>query len=199
MKNNEHDMNEERFRLLIQRELDGEIRPEEEAELQQARGENGNFAAMYAEEQQLAGLIACGRDAIDPPADLAKSIGDRIFDHKEATPPGRSFDLLSYLRPLSVAACFMVLVSAAFFFGRQSVQAASDISGDGLLREKQLLLEKHPELDAPAVEKAYKECLKALEDIGKDAESRRSAAYRKLETLIEKQISRGKHKGDESK
>ncbi|MFT7618685.1 MAG: hypothetical protein ACI97A_002332 [Planctomycetota bacterium] len=199
MNNNEYEMNDERFKLLIQRELDGEIRPEEEAELQQARGENEKFAALYAEEQKFAALLARDRNALEVPDGLAKSIGDQILSSETSKTGGRRFDLLSYLKPLSIAASFLILIGAAFFVGRQSAQADSDVSGAGLLREKQLLLEKHPKLDASEVEKVYEECVQALKQIGNDAETRRSEAYRQLENQIEKQILRGQHKGSESK
>ncbi len=201
MNTNDNDMNDERYKILIQRELDGMIQPEELAELHQALEEDEQLATYYGEERQMAALLIQDKESIEVPLGLAETLGDRIFSSPSSKAEvelttGRFFP---NFQTLARAACVLLLAGAAFWGGRQSVQASSEVSLAGLALNKQILLEEHPELDPTIVDQLFDSCLSEIGKIDNAGRKKRNAAFASLEEQIEKLVLKARHKDTESK
>lgn len=114
------------FEILVQREIDGEISPEDEARLQQLLAEDAELERRYREDRALSAAIGRDRDARPgPPEHLAGDIVAALRREEVAgpAPAGRGIDFAAFARPLAAAAVLLVLVAGGFWAGRQTSSA----------------------------------------------------------------------------
>ena len=116
----------EEFDLLVQREIDGEISPEDEARLQQLLAERPDLARRYREDRALAGAFALDRaERPAAPAGLAERVIRELGPLEEAGAPGggRLVSFAAFGRPIAAAAVLVLLVGGGFWAGRRTTSA----------------------------------------------------------------------------
>lgn len=114
----------EEFERLVQREIDGEITPEDEARLQQLLAERPDLAPRYREDRALAEAFARQRKArAEAPEGLADDIIQALRTSRAPRKTGRRLDFGAFLRPLAAAAMLLLLVGGGFWAGRRTTSA----------------------------------------------------------------------------
>lgn len=119
------------FERLVQRELDGEISPEDEARLQQLLVERPELTGRYREDRALSDLFRGRRETRPgPPTDLADRIVNALETAPERPQPaapegGRVVSMMAWGRPMMAAAALLLLVAGGFWAGRQTTSAES--------------------------------------------------------------------------
>lgn len=186
----------ERLMMLIQRELDGEILPEEEAELQQALQQDDDLQREYTAQRRLTAMLAEDRNGLEVPAGLADRISERVL---ESESPAPTLSLLSFLKPVAMAASVLLLVGISFWAGRQGTTAAPETGPAGIGITLQELLDEHPELDAAEVKRLYRACIKSIDQVDEEHRNARIRAYSDLESEIRKLVLRVRTTGAERK
>ncbi len=199
MNNSPGDPAMERLHLLIQREVDGMIQPEEEAELHQALACSDELRRAYEEARHLAELLQQDRSNLSVPANLTDSICASLSSRDRSWQRVPTWTWRSLVTPAAMAASVMILVGLSFWAGRQGVSADNPEGAGGILPTKQELLLKYPELDSSQVEKLYERCLRQIEAVEARSQAEKLTALSTLEKEMQKLLLKARHKEAERK
>ncbi|MCB9831495.1 MAG: hypothetical protein H6807_03400 [Planctomycetes bacterium] len=178
-------MNDEQIRILIQAELAGEIRPEQEAELQQALAENPDFQAIYDEERRLGRLFATDRASIEPPAGLHERVCAGVL--ARAT-PRRRFEFSRLGPVLAIAASILLVMGVSFWSGRRSTSAGADETRHGILERRDQIVRELPAADRAPVEALFERALERLAESDARHETETGRILEELENEINRRL-----------
>ena len=174
----------ESHRRLIQAELDGEISPEDESELQQALAEDADLREEYESTKRFENLIAGDREGLCPPDDLTARIVAGVRSRSVAEPTASVFRFDRYLQPLAVAAAILMLVAGGFWYGHQSTTAQSDLRLETMIEKRGNLIEEHREIPPSQIREVYEPFIERMRSSDPDDHQTRRRIMEELEAAI---------------